>query len=71
MLEIIPTDFNYYMDSSDFKLSNLNYKENPSLLYDYLNSPVLKENSNFQKIFVNEKFEEELKKSLINLKKKF
>jgi len=71
MLEIIPTDFNYYMDSSDYKLLSLNYKDNPSLLNDYLNNTVFKENLNFQKIFVNEKFEVELKKSLMNLKKNF
>ena len=70
-LEIIPNDFNYYMDSANYRLLNLNFENKPSLFYEYLNSPVFIENLNFQKIFKSKKFELELKKSLIRLKENF
>ena len=70
-LEIIPNDFNYYMDSSNYKFLEMNFKENPQLLYGYLKSAVFKENSNFKKIFKSKEFETELKKSLENIKRNF
>ena len=41
-LEIIPNDFNYYMDSSNYKFLEMNFKENPQLLYGYLKVLFLK-----------------------------